>query len=291
MSHHLSVAHPAGEQSHQEWNEQADDGPNFGLNANFKEFGEVPRKPKGAKASAKDEIYRRAFASDVTYTEAMDILYQEAPRDMAIHGEAIARNLQRRKKKSFEHKYYLDSFIRGPLPLPSGKSIFLHGPSGVGKTHYACAHFQNPLLVSDIDQLKEFNAGIHDGIVFDDMSFHHIPPEKVIHLVDRDFPREIRCRHTNASIPAGTKKIFTHNSPNPFYSAESNYTIIPEQEVAIARRLDVWNVPFPLYKSSSTTSVKSRGFMTRKGLNGEPVKPYLYRTQERIYYCDGQNES
>lgn len=166
---------------------------------------------------------------------------------MAIHGESIERNLKRIKRQKFQHKFFIEDFNRPQLIRTPGKSIFLHGPSSTGKTYFACAHFANPLLVSDMDQLKEFKPGFHDGLVFDDMSFLHIPPEKVIHLVDQDFERAIRCRHTNAVIPANTPKIFTHNDPNPFYSMEGSMKATEFQKVAIDRRIDRYNVPLPLY--------------------------------------------
>ena len=113
-----------------------------------------------------------------------------------------------------EVKYKLDDFCHDPLPLE--KSVLLLGPSGIGKTCYALAHFKAPLLVRHLDQLSEFNPHLHDGIVFDDMSFTHIHPEARIHLLDMDFGSHIHIRYTTAYIPQGTKRIFCHNGV-PFY--------------------------------------------------------------------------
>lgn len=112
------------------------------------------------------------------------------------------------------------------------KSVFIYGPSGIGKTHFAIAHFNNPLVVDDIDKLKELTKQ-HDGIVFDDMSFKHIPAEAVIKLVDLAIERTIRCRNTNATIPKGLPRIFTHNCPEIFYEP----TVPDVQKQAINRRV------------------------------------------------------
>jgi len=230
--------------------------------------------------------YRQALDPDVTYDDAVALIQQAAPRDWAIHGESIERNLVRAKTPKFKHKYFMEDFLKGPLPLPAGKSIFLHGPSRVGKTHYACAHFQNPLLVCDMDDLKSFKPTKHDGIVFDDMSFLHIPPEKVIHLVDQELTRTIRCRHSNATLPAFTPKIFTHNCSNPFFGIDGPMAATPEQGEAIANRLEAYRVPFPLFKGAANPVMQLYSMYDGHDI----IRPSLVRTQERIYHCDG-NES
>lgn len=223
---------------------------------------------------------------ETTYDDAVALIQQAAPRDWALHGESIERNLIRAKTPKFKHKFYMEDFLKGPLPLPAGKSLFLHGPSRVGKTHYACAHFQNPLLVCDMDDLKSFKPTKHDGIVFDDMSFLHIPPEKVIHLVDQEFARTIRCRHTNAALPAFTPKIFTHNSPNPFYGSMGPMAATPEQGEAISRRLEAYRIPYPIFKGSASPVMQRFNMSDGADIN----KPKLVRVQAKIYHCDGNNE-
>lgn len=181
------------------------------------------------------------------YDEALRILSVAVPRDLVIHGDAVERSLRRMKKKKFEHKFFIEDFNRPALIRKKGKSICLTGPSCTGKTAFAMAHFNNPMLVCDIDQLKDFRPGWHDGLVFDDMSFHHVPPEKVIYLVDQDYERTIRCRHSNAVIPANTPKIFTHNTENPFYRLDGPMAATDLQAAAIDRRLEYYRVPLPLY--------------------------------------------
>jgi hypothetical protein len=109
--------------------------------------------------------------------------------------------------------YRLDQF-QWNLDLDFSKSIILWGDSGIGKTCYAHALLPNALIISHIDDLRKYSSGEYDGIIFDDMSFNHMPRESQIHLTDIDFDRSIHCRYQTALIPANTKKIFTTNNFN-----------------------------------------------------------------------------
>lgn len=220
---------------------------------------------------------------ETSYNDACALLRQADPQNWLKHGETIRRNLAVEKKEKFQHKYTAEDFLRPLLPLPRDKSILLYGPSGTGKTHYACAHFANPLVVSHVDDLKHLDL-TYDGIVFDDMSFHPRPVEGVIHLVDREFDRAIHCRNTNAKIPKGIPKIFTHNTKNPFYAENPGPTA--EQRTAVSRRLDVWHVPGKLFRHPLSGELL---VLRREKLHddGVPVKPLLRREQERIYVNEG----
>jgi len=118
------------------------------------------------------------------------------------------------------------------------KTLILWGESGVGKTSLAKLLLPKALLVSHIDGLKQYRSaetgGSMDGIIFDDMSFLHLPREAQIHLVDNYEERQIHCRHTCAEIPAGTWKILTTNL--------RPYQVLKTTEAAIQRRIMVVEV-------------------------------------------------
>lgn len=117
--------------------------------------------------------------------------------------------------KTVKSKYKLKDFKLAPITDWS-KSIILRGPTHIGKTSYAVAHFTCPLFVSDINALRSFDEDIHDGIIFDDMNFRSLDREKQIHLLDIDFDRDIRVLYEVVTIPADTKKIFTTNVADNF---------------------------------------------------------------------------
>lgn len=202
------------------------------------EFGPRPRKPKEKPEPC--TAFRDAYQAD-TVEEGIKIIREKRPRDLAIHGEAIERNLKKAKSHKFKQKYDASAFNIQLQPL--NKTTLIYGPSNVGKTHYAVAHFASPLLVSHIDDLKKLSPD-NDGIVFDDMSFKHWPPESIIHLLDTEFDRTINVRYGTVYIPSGTKKIFTHNTDNPYYDIEK---IEEEQRLAIERRFTRVNCPAKLY--------------------------------------------
>lgn len=112
----------------------------------------------------------------------------------------------------------------------ANKTHVLIGPSGCGKSTWAKRVSPKPALwVNHLDDLKKL-SNEHKSIIFDDMSFTHLPRETQIYLVDQDDCRTIHCRHTNATIPAKMPKIFTANS-YPFVEDE-----------AIRRRVQVFNI-------------------------------------------------
>lgn len=106
-----------------------------------------------------------------------------------------------------------------PYPLSSFRwtepenvrSLILWGMPGIGKTEFAKSLLPGALFVSHIDDLRNFDAGEHNGIIFDDMSFFHLPRSAQIHILDWDNPRSIHIRYSVARIPAHTQKIFTTN--------------------------------------------------------------------------------
>lgn len=140
------------------------------------------------------------------------------------------------------HEYELEDYILPRCDLT--KPLLIWGLSGAGKTPFALAHFKNPLMVSDIDDLHGLTPD-HDGIVFDDMSFKHFPKTARIHLLDIKYTRSIRCRHTNATIPAGMPRIFTNNNEDIFLDGTED----TEEYRAITRRYSTLHVEKFLGKS------------------------------------------
>jgi len=89
--------------------------------------------------------------------------------------------------------------------------LWMTGPTGIGKTQWAIAQFECPLLVRHMDTLKEYIPTLHDGLIFDDLAFAHWPREACIHLVDWDCPSSINVKHSAVTIPARTRRIFLSN--------------------------------------------------------------------------------
>lgn len=216
------------------------DGTPKGVISAFMEVGEWAERLDKRK---NDEIYKQAFLTDTSIKEGLSIIKENCPRDFAIHGESIERNLRRTKPFTVKSDYELTSFNMGEIDFDD-KSVLLWGPTNTGKTSFALAHFNNPYFISgSIDRLKSYDNEVYDGIVFDECSTKHWPPESVIHLVDWQYPRDIKTRYSDAHIPAKTRKIFCHNTENPFYEI----TIPDDIKDAIERRLKRVHVTGNLY--------------------------------------------
>jgi hypothetical protein len=136
----------------------------------------------------------------------------------------------------------------------------LWGKSGKAKTDFAMAQGKYPLLVDEIDKLKEISPDKTDLLVFDDMGFGpkdlNWTPLQVIRLLDTKKERVIKCRYTNAKRPKDIKMIFCTNLVPPEVTEANNWTwkadlegtgaptadwIFPrgtnkEQDIAIRRR-------------------------------------------------------
>lgn len=120
---------------------------------------------------------------------------------------------------AFDHSnaQYITDIRLCILEMPTNlKSLVIVGPSGCGKTTWAKLRSPKPaLIVTHMDDLKNFKIGYHASIIFDDMSFTHLDPILQIPICDRYDNRSLHCRYSVAQIPKGIVKIFTCNV-NPF---------------------------------------------------------------------------
>lgn len=159
-----------------------------------------------------------------------------------------------RKRKPAEITWTLDDFHH---QMHNIETVFIHGKAGTGKTQWAKAHFQSPLLVGAIDTLKKFDPAIHDGIIFDDMSFTHWPRDSVIQLLDWDEDRDVHCRFADAFIPKNTKKVFISN--NDFRETFGPY----ENDEAITRRISaIYKITKDLRKNVEDTGPRQPQYFT-----------------------------
>jgi hypothetical protein len=193
----------------------------------------------------KDELFAEA-CEYVKNCKSLKQMYTMSPHLKTISSKVtFFENYWRtqHKKKSTHGSFQMTSFNKAPISDWT-TSWLVWGKAGSGKTQWALAHFKNPLLVSHMDDLKEFDEDEHDGIVFDDMSFKHLPGQAIIHLLDIDMDRSIHCRFVNATIPAKTKKIFCHNNADIFVPEKDTSE---EQMNGISRRYQSVHIDDLLY--------------------------------------------
>lgn len=144
---------------------------------------------------------------------SMQEIVEQFPEEWIKHHTGITSMFKIMTIPRFEPKF-------GPftwkIAIPHDKSLHLWGAPGIGKTCYAQYLLPKALFVSHMDQLRGYNPNDYDGIIFDDMSFGHMPREAQIHIVDREQMRAIHVRYGCANLPAGTKKIFLSNISDIF---------------------------------------------------------------------------
>ena len=149
-----------------------------------------------------------------TVQAGMGALMQRHPETFYLHASTIEHALTMRIGMSERALYSLAEFNTPRLDL--SLAVVLQGASHIGKTQYALAHFEYPLLVSEIDDLKSIGLRT-DGIVFDQMVFNdkqggvNLSADSVIKLLDMECSRSIAARYRCARIPARMPRIFTTN--------------------------------------------------------------------------------
>lgn len=153
------------------------------------------------------ENLKKDLVEGISETE----LWKEHTSLMIRYSKGIITAKQKLNPKSDKSKFTLDDFKSWTPITDWSKSHVIVGAPNIGKTEFAKAHFENPLLISHIDELDNFVPEFHDGLIFDDMDFKHLPVNSQKHLTDIDNDRAIHKRYTCVTIPKNTKKIFTCN--------------------------------------------------------------------------------
>lgn len=178
---------------------------------NFAEFGEPTTMVAGKRTdldAAIDAV--KAGASTLE-------LWTEHTATMVRSGRGILEAKRALRPRKPGKTYDLSDYLWHPLPQDEvPKSEIIWGSSGIGKTSYLRSLYPNHFWVTHMDDLGNYDEDEYDGIIFDDMSFSHMPPSCQIHLVDFDDDRSIHIRYKTAFIPAGTHKVFSSNSPDIF---------------------------------------------------------------------------
>jgi len=194
-----------------------------GKDGDFVDQGPVPT-PKGetdvddiialAKGGDRDAFDRACLAARLSYQWASHLWGRHAVDQSTVREAGEGVECQQLRDLQF-----------------NGQVMVVVGASGCGKSSWAKRVAPKPALwVTHLDDLKKLSRE-HKSIIFDDMSFHHLPRTTQIYLADWNDSRTIHCRNTNATIPAMTPKIFTANE-HPF----------DREDPAIARRLHTVNL-------------------------------------------------
>ncbi len=182
----------------------------------------------GVDTVGKDGVWKHAIelAAKGEVDAARLYLIEQKPRDVVMNGDRMLNNL--RLLQPPPPPYAIPDGHSKYLPLPRDlsegvevlgkKALVVHGPPGLGKTCWARS-LGSHRFVTHLDDLKgvDFKAG--DLLIFDDMSFAHLPYESCISIVDCEQERSIHARYANIRLPAGLRKIFlTNREPRDLFA-------------------------------------------------------------------------
>jgi len=184
-------------------------------NETFREYGDMPKQ--GYRTDL-DQLRDEIFSGETTVKK----IAKENPIAYRKYSRTLIKLQEIKISEIPTFKQYTENDFIVPLinlkfmedkncENEYGRAIVLTGKPGTGKTNYAIAHFENPWVVRNFKELKKFRPKLHDGIIFDDMSFTHLPRGVQAHLLDWEISREIRVPYGIMEIPRCTKKIFITN--------------------------------------------------------------------------------
>lgn len=143
---------------------------------------------------------------------ALEKFSQDHPREFVINYERIKKNFSLLGKRKREDNVY--PFTGQPVQWDwEQKSLLVIDEPGTGKTEWAKSYVTflglTYLRVTHLDVLKKYDG--EDVIIYDDVSFSHLPRETQIHIAEVRNAKSIHCRHACADIPPGIKNIICAN--------------------------------------------------------------------------------
>lgn len=178
-------------------------------NAVYEEYGQA-REPRGKKRSRESDDVFDQIKEDIESGSSIVDICRRYPKEFIKFHAGIQKMFS-----TLNVKYQV--VPNGPWrwdlrpQLTFDKSYLVYGKTEIGKTSYICSLFPKILLCTHLDDLKCFASGAYDAILFDDMSFKHLPDRTQLYLVDQDFDRSIHVRYGTVRIPRKTPKFFMHN--------------------------------------------------------------------------------
>ncbi len=124
----------------------------------------------------------------------------------------------------------------------SKKTLFIKGASGSGKTQMLLSFFDhmklNPLRVTHPDGIRNFVAGHHKVIFYDDMNWSDMDRESLLSYLDVENVNTLDVKHTSMQIPGDIHRFAASNK-----SLESYIGNVLRNDPALKRRVVEHNIP------------------------------------------------
>lgn len=204
------------------------------------EFGDVPStEHAGHNRLVQDASLKDSYEEAMKYLEENDLMF------FLTHKKTIGPWLSAKFKEDVDVPLYdIQEFNKSKFTNFS-KTLVLIGPTGVGKTQFALAHFKNPLLIRDKNDYIRYNRHT-DGIIFDDLSFNSWNPMTFLHMVENETPITQDVKFGHVRIRARIPKFILVNSEELLWPRD----IIKETKDACLRRMTIVHVRNRLFNLS-----------------------------------------
>lgn len=205
--------------------------------------GDVPQFSKSQNAWS-NELYADALAKG-SFNAAMSHIEQTDLTTYILHHKKLFAYFENKFAEGDKSRFKPEDFNRPLLKLPTKRTLVLIGPTGMGKTQFALAHFQHPLRVTNKQDWTRFKEGVTDGIVLDDVHFNTWQPNTILHTLDVENAVTQDVKYSSVRVPAGIPRIVCINSEAELFPEG----IAPEKKAAILRRLEIVRITDPLFNT------------------------------------------
>lgn len=141
---------------------------------------------------------------------------------------SVRRECQRKRKHVHEWDEDCDKSRFKTIEWDRKRSLVLLGPSQCGKTSWACAQFENPIMVGELNELRGVDWTGIDGVVFDEADFANFKRKTQIFMLDMKYTRTIKVADYTVTIPKGMPRIFCNNQRCFSELPEINNRFVPK---------------------------------------------------------------
>lgn len=210
-------------------------------NGKLLEHGEVPEFNRRRSDELQNKLREAESAENLD--KALEIIKDHNISYFICNKKKLICHFENVFSQPDKSKYDITKFIEPKKMFEKNKTLLFVGPTGIGKTQFALAHFAAPVLIRCQQDWNKFNKNTHDGIVLDDIAFRRWTPERIIHMLETETGVTQDIKYGSVHIPAGTKKIICINSMDVFWPSNiKSYHL-----EACRRRMIVYEFDKPLF--------------------------------------------
>lgn len=194
-------------------------------NANIFEAGELPKWDLGRKST--HDVFKRMLEAEDRETAIA--IAKEDPSRFILSKKAIMSHINEQFTKPLEHTYVAADFTIPLIKFPDDRfTLVFIGATGIGKSHFAMAHFDNPVKIGIKEDYKKIENGDCDGIIMDDVCTNEWKPTTLCRWCDGDEAQTMDVKYGSILIPKNMRRIICLNRESDFWPKDLNVTDDPQ---------------------------------------------------------------